>query len=435
MRSSNHTCEHIRAFLRSPEKIYVFFALLYFSGALSPSDIGENGTSRQWQFDRISYLIQLVVFPILTILVFVHWRSVVQGVKQSVWPLALCGLAILSAGWSDDPFFTARRAIVFLLTTLFAVYLGSRFNLNEHLSLFGWLLIFSVAGSIGVILFAPQFGVSHDLHEGALKGLFSHKNLLGRQMVFGILTLLVGKPTGIPRWLSHGCVAAASILLVLSRSAGAVITLAAVLAFCAFLDLPQRNHRRKAPLWVGLAPVLLLLAILVVSNGNFFLEPLGRDTNLTGRVPLWAAVGQTIAQQPLLGHGYAIFWVHRSGGLLRVVATGWNALSSQNGYLDLCLDLGFTGLALFLISLISSMGRGAKVLHCDSALRTKWPLAFFLFFTLQNFHESDLLRLGTFLWIPHVATSAALAVREKERLRAPQPESTAIGESLPAYGA
>ena len=435
MRSSNYITGHTRSFLRVPEIIYVFFALLYFSGALSPSDTGENGISRQWQFDRVSYLIQLFVFPILAVLICIHWDSVVQGLKQAFWPFSLCALAILSAGWSDDPFFTGRRAIVLLLTTLFAVYLGSRFTAEDHLNFFGWLLVFSVVGSIAVIILAPQFGISHDLHEGALKGLFSHKNLLGRQMVFGILTLVIGKPAGIPKWLLSGTLVAAILLLIFSSSAGALITLAIVLGFCFLLNLPRKSHKSKAPLWIGLIPILLLLTVLVVINADIVLGPLGRDTSLTGRVPLWFAIGQAIGQQPLLGHGYALFWVHTSGSLLAVVATGWNALSSQNGYLDLCLDLGLVGLALFLTYLISAMRLGTKQLNTESGLRSKWPIAFFLFFTLQNFHESDLLRLGTFLWIPFVAISTALAIAEKEKLRAPVSESLALNEGIPVYGA
>jgi exopolysaccharide production protein ExoQ len=435
MRSSNYITGHTRSLLRVPEIIYVFFALLYFSGALSPSDTGENGISRQWQFDRVSYLIQLFVFPILAVLICIHWDSVVQGLKQAFWPLSLCALAILSAGWSDDAFFTGRRAIVLLLTTLFAVYLGSRFTAEDHLNFFGWLLVFSVVGSIVVIILAPQFGISHDLHEGALKGVFSHKNLLGRQMVFGILTLVIGRPTRIPKWLLRGTLFAAILLLIFSSSAGALITLAIVLGFCFLLNLPRKRYKSKAPLWIGLIPILLLLTVLVVFNADIVLGPLGRDTSLTGRVPLWFAIGQSIGQQPLLGHGYALFWVHTSGSLLAVVATGWNALSSQNGYLDLCLDLGLVGLALFLTYLISAMRLGAKQLNTESGLRSKWPIAFFLFFTLQNFHESDLLRLGTFLWVPFVAISTALAIAEKEKLRASVSESLALNESIPAYGA
>ena len=431
--SRSHVLERLRGLMGTPEKIYVFFAMLYFVGALSPSDVGENEMTRQWHFDQVSYLMQLLIFPVLALVIFAHWQSVWQGIKEASWPLALCGLAILSAGWSDDPFFSARRAIILLMTTLFAIYLGSRFSLEEHVNLFAWLLIFSVVGSICVIVFAPQLGISHDLHEGALKGMFSHKNLLGRQMAFGILALVVGKPVQIPKWLRYGCLILAFLLLLLSRSAGALITLAIVLAFCGFLRLPKKGRRSTAPLWIGLVPVLVALVILAITNADIFLEPLGRDTSLTGRVPLWAAIGQAIGQQPWLGHGYAIFWVHTSASLLAVVATGWNALSAQNGYLDLCLDLGLVGLALFFCSLAYSMRLGLKYFHNGLVRSSQWPLVFLLFFTLQNFHESDLLRLGTFMWIPFVATSVSLALLEKRLLREAVSSTEQSEEGLPAF--
>jgi exopolysaccharide production protein ExoQ len=293
-----------------------------------------------------------------------------------------------------------------------------------------------VVGSIAVIAVAPQFGISHDLHEGALKGMFSHKNLLGRQMAFGILTLLIGKPAQIPKWLCYGCLVAAFGLLLLSRSAGALITLAIVLGFYGLLRLPRKSRRSStAPLWVGLLPLLVGLVILAITNADIFLEPLGRDTTLTGRVPLWVAIGQAIGEDPWLGHGYAIFWVHTSGSLLAVVATGWNALSAQNGYLDLCLDLGLIGLALFLWSLVHSMKLGLKHVHSTFVRSSAWPLVFLVFFTLQNFHESDLLRLGTFMWIPFVATYVSLALSERKAFLQAVPPAEEIEAGLPAFGA
>src|SRR5882672_3460287 len=198
--SRSHVLERLRGLMGTPEKIYVFFAMLYFVGALSPSDVGENEMTRQWHFDQVSYLMQLLIFPVLALVIFAHWQSVWQGIKGASWPLALCALAILSAGWSVDPFFSLRRAIILLLTTLFAIYLGSCFSLEEHVNLFSWLLIVSVVGSVFVIFFAPQLGISHELHAGVLKGMFSYKNLLSRQIAFEILTLLIGKPPRMPKW-------------------------------------------------------------------------------------------------------------------------------------------------------------------------------------------------------------------------------------------
>ncbi|MGB2665665.1 MAG: O-antigen ligase family protein [Candidatus Acidiferrum sp.] len=404
--------ERIRAAFHTPEKFYVLFALLYFVGAFSPSDLGENVASRSWQFNRISYFSQIAVFAILAVLLFVRWNAIARGIRHAFWPLSICALAVLSAGWSDDPFFTFRRAIVFLATTVFAVYFGSSFDWEDQIEIFGWLLMVSIAGSVLMVVLAPQFGISHDMHMGAFKGMFSHKNLLGRQMALGVLTVMVGKPLGMPRWVGGACLLAAFPLLALSRSAGALLSLIIVVAIYAMLSIPRPSRRSSPPLWIGLLPLVLLVAVLMIANAGAFLSAFGRDASLTGRVPLWVAIEHAIGRRFWLGYGYGIFWVRQSGSLQEVLATGWNALSAQNGYLDMGLDLGIVGLALFFCTLASAMRRGVHALHSDLLRTPKWPLLFLIFFALQNIHESDLIRLGTFMWIPFVATSVTLALME-----------------------
>jgi exopolysaccharide production protein ExoQ len=404
--------ERMRVAFHAPEKFYVLFALLYFVGAFSPSDLGENVASRSWQFDRISYFSQIAVFAILAVLLFVRWNAIARGVCHAFWPLSICTFAVLSAGWSDDPFFTFRRAVIFLATTVFAIYFGSSFDWDDQIEIFGWLLMVSIAGSVLMVVFAPQFGVSHDMHMGAFKGMFSHKNLLGRQMALGILTVLVGKPLRMPRWVRGACLLAAFPLLLLSRSAGALLSLMIVLVVYAMLSIPRPSRRSSPPLWIGLLPFLLLVSVLVIANAGAFLSAFGRDASLTGRVPLWIAIEHAIGRNFWLGYGYAIFWVRPSGSLQEVLATGWNALSAQNGYLDLGLDLGIVGLALFFCTLASAIRRGVHALHSGLTRTPKWPLLLLVFFAVQNIHESDLIRLGTFMWIPFVATSVSLALME-----------------------
>jgi exopolysaccharide production protein ExoQ len=414
----NNLFERIRVAFHTPEKFYVLFALLYFVGAFSPSDIGENVGSRSWQFDRISYFSQIAVFAILAVLLFVRWNAIARGVRHALWPLSICAFAVLSAGWSDDPFFTFRRAVIFLATTVFAIYFGSSFDWDDQIEIFGWLLMVSIAGSVLMVALAPQFGVSHDMHMGALKGMFSHKNLLGRQMALGILTVLVGRPLGMPPWVRGACLLTAFPLLVLSHSAGALLSLIIVLAAYAMLSIPRPSRRGSPPLWIGLLPLLLLVAVLLIANAGALLSAFGRDASLTGRIPLWIAIEHAIGRRFWLGYGYAIFWVRQSGSLQEVLATGWNALSAQNGYLDLGLDLGVAGLSLFFCTLISAIRRGVHALHSDLLRIPKWPLLLLLFFAVQNIHESDLIRLGTFMWIPFVATSVSLALIEANSQRA-----------------
>jgi hypothetical protein len=62
-------------------------------------------------------------------------------------------------------------------------------------------------------------------------------------------------------------------------------------------------------------------------------------------------------------------------------------------------------------------------------------LLLLLFFAVQNIHESDLLRLGTFMWVPYVAASVSLALMETRSPirvvgRSSSPEEVATWDDL-----
>lgn len=95
--------------------------------------------------------------------------------------------------------------------------------------------------------------------------------------------------------------------------------------------------------------VLGLLQVLFDIN-KVAIEGLGRDTTLTGRTDIWDLV-LTLQPNPLLGAGFETFWL--GDRLLRMWAAFPVFLPNQahNGYLEIYLNLGFVGLALFAAAL------------------------------------------------------------------------------------
>src|ERR1700721_30572 len=76
-----------------------------------------------------------------------------------------------------------------------------------------------------------------------------------------------------------------------------------------------------------------------------FSSVLGRDNTLTGRTEVWAAVLPEMERHALLGYGFGSFWTD-ARRLLYDIPT------SHNGYLDILLELGALGLALFIAWLL-----------------------------------------------------------------------------------
>lgn len=114
---------------------------------------------------------------------------------------------------------------------------------------------------------------------------------------------------------------------------------------------------------------LLLIAALVgaVALGAAFLAPVdgagdelvaevaaltGREVtsieSLTGRLPLWVAIGRTTVDEPL-GLGFAGAERALALGVLRVEEVGWRAGHAHNGYLSGWLGAGWPGFALVLM--------------------------------------------------------------------------------------
>lgn len=414
--------------LRILERIYVVFALLYFAGGLIPTDLAENEHT-QW-IDHASIAAQLIVFAVLPLVLFLHRKQFLRAIPYSGWIMVLCGLVVASAAWSAHPLFTLRRAIILLATTVFAIYLGSCFEWDEQLNLFALTIALGVIGSYVIVVLLPSFGISHDYHWGDWKGLFGHKNALGRTMIFGVLLLSIAKPKALPKWTRLLFLSASLVLLLLSKSATAFVLAALFILMYPILHLLRLRTRNTLPLWAAFAPLLAMVILLVAANYSTLLEAVGRDATLTGRTTLWSAVVDDINERPVFGYGYSVFWLaHNPDSANVVTATHWNAPNSHNGYLDLCIDLGLVGLLLFLCGFGVAWRRAVKLFKERNTSASKWPLIFLLFFIFYNVTESNLLRSHTFFWLPYVSTFIYLGLTQaKIKRREPQSALAIDGE-------
>ena len=66
------------------------------------------------------------------LLILLRWRRVLQAIRAARPLVGLAVLAALSTAWSDHPMLTLRRSALLLLSTLFAIYLGERYSLEEQ---------------------------------------------------------------------------------------------------------------------------------------------------------------------------------------------------------------------------------------------------------------------------------------------------------------
>src|SRR5579862_8937064 len=115
------------------EKAFTVAMLLYTTGTIVPILLATHYPFTEMFGSRFLLAIQTGFYMGLFCLIAIQWRSFLRSAWNVKWLLALLAVAFISASWSQDPYFTLRRAIVLSGTTAFGIYLGSRFDIPEQL--------------------------------------------------------------------------------------------------------------------------------------------------------------------------------------------------------------------------------------------------------------------------------------------------------------
>ena len=393
------------------ERMFVFSVLLLSTGAFMSLTVargqkpdlasGQTGLQLVW---AIIYLATVVLFV---------WkcRAALKESFQQYLLVALIAFAVSSTAWSDDPGVSLRRGIALILTCLFGVYFGARFSLREQLRLMAYVCAVCVVFSF---IFGI-FGLGNPVEDipNAWYGIFVHKNVLGRMMLLSMLVFLIsakGDSENKARyWFGAGL---AFVILLLSRSTTSLALLAAMLGF---LFISPVLRRRKAGLIKGILAILALVGTAgywVSQNLEYVFGLFGKDITLTGRLQLWILSTIMALQKPWLGHGYNAFWLGPGSASERILAVvQWDAPHAHNGLLELWLEIGLVGVALFLVGFIVYVGRAVSFFRGSGVAESIWPLCFLVFMFVANLTESDFLTRNTIFWIVYVSVVTSLRSR------------------------
>jgi O-antigen ligase len=178
------------------------------------------------------------------------------------------------------------------------------------------------------------------------------------------------------------------------------------------------------PLWPifrlqrPLAIASVLFALMAVGAAAWWISTasevmvatVGKDPGLTGRAALWVAVSDAIASRLWLGHGYNAFWLGWEGESATIWSSmQWKPPHAHNGILDLGLELGLLGIALFVIGFVVAAVRSVAVIGRTRTAYGVWPLAYLAFILMINLAESTILVRNTMSWMLYVVTCMWLA--------------------------
>ena len=356
----------------------------------------------------------------LSLVLLARHRRELRALLAVGWPVLLPVLAAaLSPAWSLDAQESLRAAVALEAYTAFGLWLALRFDAAEQHRLVAGVLALITAGSLFMVLVAPELGVMREVHPGAWNGLYFHKNTLASYLALGVLAcglLALAQPRARTWAGSAGALALAMLVPARSVGGAATLALAAVpVGLAAGLRRLARPARVRAAIFVTLA--LAAVAALAFAMAPTWLALVGRDVTLTRRTEIWALLVRPLAEHPWLGHGAGAFWHVAAASRDVARSLHFDPFLAHNGFLDLALELGVVGLATFCVPFALALARAARLALEQPGAGALWPLAFLAWCFTSNLSESGFMLSGPLGWAVFIATAATLAARSAARSR------------------
>ena len=227
---------------------------------------------------------------------------------------SLVGWALTSGLWASDPLFVFRKGLILVATTAFGIYFGTRYRRDEQVALVCYAISLLGAVSLVTVVFFPQYGIDHFIYSGDWRGVFPHKNVLGKVMVLGALALCLSSRKWVKsEVLRFVWLVGLITLIVLSRS----MTAAVVGAVLLVLVLTYTFLRSPVTLQISIVAMVLVVLVAVVTvveaQPHVLLDLLGRDATFTGRTGLSDCSLGRYQQEAIAGVRIRVI-LERSGG-------------------------------------------------------------------------------------------------------------------------
>jgi exopolysaccharide production protein ExoQ len=398
------------------EQIFTVLSLFLYTGGILALVIsggkneGESGSGGDYGIIKQFFiLINLITIGLLAS----RWKKVADVVAKNIYILLFTGLALFSMFWSDIPNTTLSRSIGLFGTNLFGLYFATRYTLKEQLLLlvkaFGLVLLISLIFVVAL----PKFGIMGGLHAGAWRGIFLHKNFLGKMMVFStMIFILQSLSYNKNRVIINLGLVFSIIFLIMSRSSSSMVNLVILLMVFFVFRTWRWRYEIMIPASICIMFIGSLGYIWFTENAAIIFGSIGKDPSLTGRTEIWGLIIEIALRKAVLGYGYDSFWFGFDGPSAEVwSAFDWHPPHSHNGFLDLWLSTGLLGLTFWGLAFMETLSKGFIYLRYYSKTPEGFlPLIFLAFFIISNLTESSLMRQNDIFTVLFVSMSYSLII-------------------------
>ncbi|NJO42278.1 MAG: O-antigen ligase family protein [Cyanobacteria bacterium RU_5_0] len=359
------------------------------------------------------FLIYLITIGLLIL----RWKKVIYVISQDGWLWALLGVAFISCLWSAQPSVTFSSSIALTASTLFGLYFATRYSLKEQIQLLVWMYGLIILLSVLFAIVLPQYGFMSGIHEGAFRGIFTHKNIFGKISALGGIVFLLAVSTKKSNLLLWSGLVSLFVLLILAGSKTALGNFLLLIIVALIYQILRWRYYLLIPIGFALIATGSGIIVLFLQDPAAGLDLIGRDTTLTGRTDTWAFAIDMIEKRPWFGYGFTAFWNGLNGESAYIIrSVRWDILDSHNGILDLWLELGFVGVVVFLLGYWTSVIRAIALVRSTNTPEGLFPLLYLTYFFLANITENTLLLKNSLFWVLYATVVLSMLI--------PQPMAT-----------
>ena len=402
--------------------VIVFFIFLFLFNVVNPDittfqDVYFDGESLALSKAGGSIFNQLYWFSILLLgctIVMTRLRRFTQCLS-SLFPLVLLILwCVASVLWSEHDLISLRRAF-FLVIIFLSLYIASIYAADSAtlIKMAYFAALFALALNLVSIALPFGFHLGPSL-TGAFKGIHGHKNTAGMIAVIALILGLLVRPylmKRVHKSLNSTFLIGWTILLILSSSKTSLAALIAssIIVYCAYII--ARVNAVKASVGAVLLVVITMLVLSFlwfeaangVSLNDILTKTTGqKEVTFTGRTDLWSFTIEYLSEKWLFGHGFGGFWNVGLDSDNFSLVSKWNWIKyvnqAHNGYIDIVVNVGLIGIALFIVVLIQ-FSRQMEVVRIQSSRTYLILWTMMVFALIHNMMESSIIRTTHPIWL------------------------------------
>lgn len=396
----------------------VFFLILLTDPGIFPLSFLKPTALAGYEKTLISAIAQIIVYAAVIVILNLWFRGCFRYiflVFKDPWIGVLLVIALLSAFWSETPDITLKNAVLIFGVSAIAANCARIYSWREIASMTRWFCAISAIVCALLSLGVPSLAVN----EKGWAGFMPFPIKLGTLMAFGIV-LWYSRAIHSRRdlWLAVPIILISTVTLIFSNSAQAMITVIIMLAALWGIQfLKQFEFRQALTLAIFSLIAAMFVSLVIFINLDSILAVFGKDLTLTGRTEFWPDVVDFINKKPLTGYGVGGFWQlwrgPQSPSYSIINPDGFKPPNGHNGFLDLSLETGWTGLILFAISYFGSVVRSVRHLGQHKRSVAEFPLILVTYTLMANLTETQLWGGMYYIWFLYLITSIRLRLDEQ----------------------